>query len=207
MQLRSIFHFSPGRILLLFGDAFLITLAVALSYAVAFIEESSLLLSLEGFYSVLLYWLGTLLVFAYGGLYAKPTTDFSRKKFKWLAMMNIYVVGAVFLTEYVLDPEIWLFALVFMFASFIVRTITSACCVLRGNKTDLTMIAVIPFVIGAIVCLTLTPKILPFAPLPDSALTISGLATFLYFLYSTALLSLGRFLLAKLTTPTETTPL
>ena len=163
MQLRSIFHFNSERILLLLGDALLIALAVALSYAVAFIGESSLLLSIEGFYSVLLYWLGTLLVFAYGGLYAKPTTDFSRKKFKWLAMMNTYVVGAVFLTEYVLDPEIWLFALVFMLASFIVRTITSTCCVLQGNKTDLTMIAVIPFVIGAIVTLTLTPKILPFA--------------------------------------------
>ena len=125
MQLRSIFHFNSERILLLLGDALLIALAVALSYAVAFIGESSLLLSIEGFYSVLLYWLGTLLVFAYGGLYAKPTTDFSRKKFKWLAMMNTYVVGAVFLTEYVLDPEIWLFALVFMLASFIVRTITS----------------------------------------------------------------------------------
>lgn len=207
MQLRSIFHFNSERILLLLGDALLIALAVALSYAVAFIGESSLLLSIEGFYSVLLYWLGTLLVFAYGGLYAKPTTEFSRKKFKWLAMMNTYVVGAVFLTEYVLDPEIWLFALVFMLASFIVRTITSTCCVLQGNKTDLTMIAVIPFVIGAIVTLTLTPKILPFAPLPDSALTISGLATFLYFLYSTALLSLGRFILAKLSALKETVPL
>ena len=84
MQLRSIFHFNSERILLLLGDALLIALAVALSCAVAFIGESSLLLSSEGFYSVLLYWLGTLLVFAYGGLYAKPTTDFSRKKFRRL---------------------------------------------------------------------------------------------------------------------------
>ena len=207
MQVKSLFLFSPSRILLLFGDAFLITLAVALSYAVAFIGESSLLLSLEGFYSVLLYWLGTLLVFAYGGLYTKPTIGFTPKKFKWLAMMNVYVVGAVFLTEYVLDPEIWLFALIFMLASFTVRTITSAFCNFRGNKTDLTMIVVIPFVIGAIACLTITPKIMHLAPLPDKTLTISGLATFLYFLYSTALLSLGRFVLAKITTAKTAVPL
>ncbi len=207
MQVNSLFHFSLGRILLLFGDAFLITLAVALSYTVAFIGESSLLLSLEGFYSILLYWLGTLLVFAYGGLYAKPTVDFTKKKFKWLAMMNVYVVGAVFLTEYVLDPEIWLFALIFMLASFAVRTVISAFCVFRGSQTDLTLIAVIPFVTGAIVCLTITPKILHYAPLPDKSLAISGLATLLYFLYSTALLSLGRFLMAKFTSAKMPVPL
>ncbi|MBP5247942.1 MAG: hypothetical protein J6Z31_08825 [Fibrobacter sp.] len=207
MQANSLFHFSPGRILLLFGDALLITLAVALSYAVAFIGESALLLSLEGFYSVLLYWLGTLLVFAYGGLYAKPSLDFTKKKFKWLAMMNVYVVGAVFLTEYVLDPEIWLFALVFMMFSFAVRTVTSAFCVFRGSRADFTMIAVIPFVIGAIACLTITPKILHFAPLPNKTLAVSGLATLLYFVYSTALLSLGRLLLAKLMTPKMEVPL
>ncbi|MCK9182992.1 MAG: hypothetical protein M0P13_08960 [Fibrobacteraceae bacterium] len=198
MQVKALFHFNYQRIGLMISDAALIALAVFLSYVVAFVGENEWIIPVEGFYTVLLYWLGTLLVFAYGKLYAKPSTAFTRKDLKWLAMMNVYVVGAVFLTEYLLNPEYWLFALLFMLTSFVVRTITTAICAMREINSDLTMIAVIPFAIGAVAALVLTPIAKPYVPLPDKTLGVSAMATILYFIYSTVLLALGRYFQAWL---------
>lgn len=193
MQTHVLFQFNYQRLALMISDAVLIALAVLLSYSVAFTGRINLVVGIEGFYAILLYWLGTLLIFAYGRLYTKPSTEFTRKDLKWLAMMNVYVVGAVFITQYAVDPEYWLFALLFMLASFIIRTILSAVCIVEGQKTDLIISAIIPLALGAIAALLLTPSVKPYAPLPDAGVEMPFTATLLYFLYSTSLLALGRF--------------
>ena len=193
MQTHVLFQFNHQRLALMISDAVLIALAVLLSYSVAFTGRINLVVGIEGFYAILLYWLGTLLIFAYGKLYTKPSTEFTRKDLKWLAMMNVYVVGAVFITQYAVDPEYWLFALLFMLASFIIRTILSAVCIVEGQKADIIISAIIPLALGAIAALLLTPSVKPYAPLPDTGVEMPFTATLLYFLYSTSLLALGRF--------------
>lgn len=193
MDTLSLFKIDYQRLALMLFDAILIAFAVVLADVVAFVGDFSILVQIQAFYTMLLYWLGTLLVFAYGNLYAKQSIAFTHQDLKWLAMMNIYVVGAVFLTQYVLNPIYWLFALLFMLSSFIVRTINSVICVLQKKKLDILVLAIIPFAIGAVVSLVLTPIIEPWAPLPDKAVPVPMLATFLYFVYSTVLLALGRY--------------
>lgn len=198
MASTSLFRIDYQRLILMLLDALLIAFAVVLADIVAFVGNFTLLVQIQAFYAMLLYWLGTLLVFAYGKLYSKPSTAFTRQDLKWLAMMNIYVVGAVFLTQYLLNPVYWLFALLFMLSSFIVRTINSVIYALQKKKLDILTLAIIPFTIGAVVSLVLTPIIEPWAPLPDEAVAVPLLATFLYFVYSTVLLALGRYLQARI---------
>lgn len=198
MDSISLFKIDYQRLALMLFDALLIAFAVVLADIVAFVGNFTLLVQIQAFYAMLLYWLGTLLVFAYGKLYSKPSTAFTHQDLKWLAMMNVYVVGAVFLTQYVLNPIYWLFALLFMLSSFIVRTINSVVYTLQKKKLDLLILAIIPFTIGTIVSLVLTPIIEPWAPLPDEAVKVPVLATILYFVYSTVLFALGRYFQAWL---------
>jgi hypothetical protein len=200
MEPSSLLKIDCHRLALMFLDAILIAFAVVLSYVVAFAGDLNLIVQIEGFYAVLLYWLGTLLVFAYGKLYSRQSINFTQRDLKWLAMMNVYVVGAVFLTQYLLNPIYWLFALLFMLSSFIVRTITSVICVLERKPLNMVTLAIIPFAVGAIVSLILTPFIKPWVPLPEEGVEVPILATSLYFVYSTALLALGRYFQAWLST-------